>query len=97
MPELNNSNDSRSHARHISGVDVTVAIPGHPPVALKTANSSEGGVFLLYGVKDKPPIGTEITVILSEFLDSDDPLAMVAKVIHVNELGMGIEFLRPID
>ena len=71
-------------------------MPGRPPVTLRSSNHSEKGIFLLYGAKQKPAEGTEITVTLKEFLNDDVPLAMTARIIYVTETGFGIEFLGPI-
>ena len=89
--------DRRAFPRQEGGAEVVVAIPGRPPVTLVTSNFSKSGIFLLYGAKDKPAEGTEITVTLKEFLGDDMPMAMVARIVYVEETGFAIEFLHPVD
>jgi hypothetical protein len=97
MQNTDSVSDQRQQSRQSVAAGVVVAMPGHPPVSLTTANYSDGGVFLLYSANDKPAVGTEIIVTLNEFLGSDDPMAMVARVVHTDERGMGIEFVGPAE
>jgi hypothetical protein len=89
--------ERRQYERQEGGAEVVVAIPGRPPLSLRTSNYSKQGIFLLYGAKDKPAEGTEITVTLKEFLSDDIPMAMKAKIVYVEETGFGIEITGPLD
>ncbi|MCG6975724.1 MAG: PilZ domain-containing protein [Acidiferrobacterales bacterium] len=92
-----NNPERRERQRKNDGVEVTVAIPGRPPMTLLTSDYSESGIFLLYGARNKPAEGSEITVTLAEFLGSDTPIAMVARIIRVEERGFAIEFVGPAE
>ena len=74
-----------------------VAIPTRPPMVLRTPNFSKSGIFVLYGAKDKPVEGTEIRLTLKEFLGHDVPMAMVARIVYMEETGLGIEFIGPVE
>lgn len=85
-------NDRRFDRENVS-MEVLVSAKGFPPLTLETGNYSRDGVFLLSGGHILPEVGAEIIVTLGDFVGSAEPIAMTAKVMHKNDLGMGIEFL----
>jgi len=89
-------NDRRFDRENVS-MEVLVSAKEFPPLTLITGNYSRGGVFLLSGGHILPEVGAEITVALGDFVGSAEPLAMAAKVTHKNDLGMGIEFVGPVE
>jgi hypothetical protein len=83
--------------REDASISVKVIVPGKPPMILRTGNASTEGVFLRCARPALPPVGTELIITMEEFLNSQEPMALRARVVHVNALGMGIEFLGPLN
>jgi hypothetical protein len=96
MKENAVTTDARAEVRHNISLDVLVAVKGQPLMTLKTGNMTEKGVFLLSNNRQLPAVGTEVMLTMEEFLLRSDPVAMRGRVIHKNELGMGIELLGPV-
>jgi len=85
--------EKRRSERTDVSMEVIVTAKGFGPMTLQTGNMSECSVYLKSGGHILPEVGAEIFVTLSEFLGSTEPVAMSARVIHKNDLGMGIEFM----
>lgn len=89
--------EMRANTRVDASVNVLVAVPNQPPMTLKTGNMTGNGVFLISRNQKLPEVGTEVVLTLEEILQGTEPTAMVGKVIHKNDLGMGIELLGPLS
>ncbi len=88
--------EARLLSRRETSLDVLVAVPNKPMMTLQTGNMTEKGVYLLAGNRRLPEIGTEVVLTLEEFLLSSEPAAMRARVVHKNNVGMGVELLGPV-
>jgi len=89
--------EMRADTRVDASVNVLVAVPNQPPMTMKTGNMTGNGVFLISRNQQLPEVGTEIVLTLEEMLQGTEPMAMVGKVIHKNDEGMGIELLGPLS
>jgi hypothetical protein len=88
--------EARRNNRVDASMNVIVAIPNEPLMTLKTGNMTEDGVFLISRNRNLPDVGTEVILTLEEFLQSTEPTAIVGRVIHKNDHGMGVELLGPV-
>ncbi len=94
-PEYQSQNIRMLTRQEIS-LDVLVAVPNKPLMTLRTGDMTEKGFYLLAGNRRLPEIGTEVVLTLEEFLQSPEPAAMRARVVHKNNEGMGVELLGPV-
>lgn len=78
-------------------MDVIVAVPGETLMTLKTGRMTQNGVFLISRNRKLPEVGTEVILTLDELLQSAEPTAVVARVTHKNDDGMGVELLGPMN
>lgn len=97
MKEMSAMKEMRTNPRVDASVSVLVAVPNQPPMSMKTGNMTGNGLFLISRNQKLPDIGTEIVLTMEEMLQSTEPTAMVGKVIHKNEQGMGVELLGPLS
>jgi hypothetical protein len=87
----------RRNGRQDVSIAMQVILPGRPPLILRTGNASAEGIFLRCASRSLPAVGTELIVTMDEFLESTEPMAMRARVVHRNDIGFGIEFIGPIE
>lgn len=85
--------DNRKYPRQEISIDVVVKVNDNELVTLKTADVSEGGIFLLAGDHSLPEVDSSIEVTLSEFMGSDKPYTAIARIVRKTEEGIGIEFV----
>jgi hypothetical protein len=90
------SREARASERVDVSMDVIVAVPGETLMTMKTGNMTQNGVFLISRNQKLPDVGTEVILTLDELLQSTEPTALVGRVIHKNEQGMGVELLGPV-
>jgi hypothetical protein len=90
------SMEARASERVDVSMDVLVAVPGETLMTMKTGNMTQNGVFLISRNRKLPDVGTEVILTMDEMLQSTEPTAMVGRVIHKNERGMGVELLGPV-
>jgi len=85
--------EKRKFPREELSIDVVVKIGNEEIVTLKTADVSEGGIFLLAGDHELPEVDSEIEVTLPAFMSSDEPYTALARIARKTDTGIGIEFL----
>jgi len=85
--------EKRKFPREDLSIEVVVKIANGEIVMLKTADVSEGGIFLLAGDHELPEVDSEIEVTLPAFMSSDKPYTALARIARKTDMGIGIKFL----
>ncbi len=87
--------EQRIHPRVPSTAILQIHHPSLGLFEVKARDLSEGGVFAIMGMYPKPPVGTELRVLIKRLTGSainQEP--MIMRVVHHQADGVGLAFVR---
>ena len=86
-------NNQRNFARIPVPMDIEVRVEGAEMVVLETIDISNGGAFIKAEPHQCPAVGTELQLKVKGQLGGESPPTVQARVVRINNEGMGVEFL----
>ena len=86
-------NNQRNFARIPVPMDIEVRVEGAEMVVLETVDISNGGAFIKAEPHQCPAVGTELQLKVKGQLGGEAPPTVQARVVRINNEGMGVEFL----
>lgn len=86
------SRDQRRHPRINIQVEVELIVPELGALTLQSGNLSNSGLFLCADQSMPLQIGSEVCVRLKEALGDGEPPLVKARVVRIEEQGIGIQF-----
>ncbi|MCW8931958.1 MAG: PilZ domain-containing protein [Gammaproteobacteria bacterium] len=86
------SEDQRQHVRTKLTSSVKLIHPDTGTIEVKTLDISDGGIYLLSGNSELPPVGSEVKVQLIDTPFEAPVLDMV--IVRLAQNGIGLKFLN---
>ena len=86
-------NNQRNFARIPVPMDIEVRVEGAEMMVLETIDISNGGAFIKAEPHQCPAVGTELQLKVKGQLGGEAPPTVQARVVRINNEGMGVEFL----
>lgn len=85
------SSESRQHVRTMLTSSVKLTHPDTGTIEVKTKDISDGGIYLLSGITNLPPVGSQVKVQLIDTPFEAPVLDMI--IVRLDHNGIGLKFL----